>query len=66
MKKKKSMPSSRAKKPIRKPTLAARVGHTAKLRESYAQAAEQSLQICKEWEPLDYKLWAKLDKHVSP
>ena len=39
-----------------------RLHHTAKLRESYAQAAERSLQICKEWEPLDDEVWAKLDE----
>ena len=39
-----------------------RARHTAKLRESYARAAEQSLQICKEWEPVDDELWARLDE----
>ena len=39
-----------------------RLHHTGKLRESYAQAAEQALQICKEWEPLDDEAWAKLEE----
>jgi hypothetical protein len=46
----------RVKKSTLKPSVLAR------LRESYSQAAEQSLKICKEWEPLDYELWAKLDQ----
>jgi len=43
-----------------------RAYHAARLRESYSQAAEQSLQICKKWERLDYELWAKLDQHERP
>ena len=39
-----------------------RVQRTAKLRQSYAQAAERSLQICKEWEPLDGEVSARLDE----
>jgi hypothetical protein len=53
---KKKRKGCRAKKSTLKPSVLAR------LRESYSQAAEQSLQICKEWEPLDYELWAKLDQ----
>lgn len=36
--------------------------HTAKLRESYAAAARQSLEISEEWQPLDEELSAKLDE----
>ena len=53
---KKKRKGRRAKKSTLKPSVLAR------LRESYSQAAEQSLQICKEWEPLDYELWEKLDQ----
>jgi metal-responsive CopG/Arc/MetJ family transcriptional regulator len=36
--------------------------HTAKLRESYSQAAEQGRQISGEWQHIDDEMWAKLDE----
>jgi len=61
MKKKRSIHEG-GKKTNRKRDLVRRACQTAKLRKSYAQSAERSLQICKEWEPLDDEAWAMLDK----
>ena len=61
MKKKRSIHEG-GKKTNRKRDLVRRACHTAKLRKSYAQSAERSLQICKEWEPLDDEAWAMLDQ----
>ena len=66
MKKKKTKGRNPTEKPARKSVDMNRAYHAARLRESYSQAAEQSLQICKEWERLDYELWAKLDQHERP
>jgi hypothetical protein len=57
---KKKRKGSSSQKSTLKPSVLAR------LHKSYSQAAEQSLQICKEWEPLDYELWAKLDQLKCP
>jgi len=66
MKKKKTKGRNSTKKPTPKSIDVGRSYYTARLRESYSQAAEQSLQICKEWERLDYELWAKRDQHEGP
>ena len=36
--------------------------HTARLRQSYAAAAEQSRAVAREWEPLSDATWAQLDQ----
>lgn len=36
--------------------------HTMKMRQAYKAAAEDSLQITKEWEELDDELWHRLDE----
>jgi len=61
MREKKPKTGTRSKKTSRTTNLVARVDHTAKLREFYAQTAEQSFRIYKEWQRLDYRLWEKLD-----
>jgi hypothetical protein len=39
-----------------------KVRHTAKLRESYAEAADRGRQINREWEHIDDESWARLDE----
>jgi metal-responsive CopG/Arc/MetJ family transcriptional regulator len=36
--------------------------HTQLLRQGYAQAAEQSEAVNREWEPLDDETWKRLDE----
>ena len=39
-----------------------KAGHTARLRQAYADSAEAGLAITRQWEPLDAEAWARLDR----
>jgi metal-responsive CopG/Arc/MetJ family transcriptional regulator len=40
--------------------------HTQRLRQSYAQAANESRRVNREWEPLDDETWARIDETDRP